>query len=118
MKDSVKVSLFDGIGNPPKRVAYPCEFAGQHFAVLPLIGWTGQSKKFWQVTHRGSGWKCGGEYPTKALALEYVRRLELRAKRLGIDFATRSGRKISSHPKFEALKTYTKNLRAQLLARA
>jgi hypothetical protein len=114
MVDTVKVSMWDSIGKPPKRVEYPCTFVGKHCAVLRLIEWEGQSKRRWQATHRHSGWKMSGDYPTKAKAIEYATRVERYALRLGINFASRSGKVISAHPKFDALKKYAAKLRAEL----
>lgn len=113
--DKVRVSMWDGVGKPPKRVEYPCTFVGKNFAVLRLIGWNGQEKRRWQITHRHSGWKMGGDFPSKTKAIEYATRVERYAKRAGIPFGSRSGHVISKHPKIKALQKYTKKLRAELI---
>lgn len=115
-KETVKVSMFDGLGQPPKRVEYPCTFVGEHFAVLRLIGWHGQEKRRWQVTHRKTGYKCMNDYPSKAKAIEYATRLERGAKRYGVNFASRSAKQIQSAPRFKTFTEYAAKLSAELRA--
>lgn len=100
---------------------YDCTYVGDYFAVLKNAHWNGQDERWWQVTHRPSGFRGGKPFPTKAKAMEFALKLERRAKRLGIGLRFRSKRgmdRVGKTDQWKNLCKYTKKLRAELNARS
>lgn len=112
---SVHLAIFDGIGKRPKRVEYPCTHVGKHMAVLRQVTWTGQEKRKWQVSHRPTGYQCASFLPTKSAAIAFAEGFEARAKRLGMNLATRSPRAFQNEPKYESLKKYVRTRTREVL---